>query len=137
MIRGLIPGRAVESWASKSGCESVLEGTMRQPRRTELRRRRTRHRTLVKLRRRFETAESSSEKAAVLVKLSKVVPWVVEDWRQWLERASPVQEEVVGRKSTAAPGEAGRPGRRAAAEVGRPETAPRADLSNIPTPRGV
>jgi hypothetical protein len=91
----------------------------------------------VKLRRRFETAESSSEKAAVLVKLSKVAPWVVEDRRQRLEPALPVQEKVMGSKSTAAPGEAGRPGRRTAAGVGRPETAPRADLSNIPTPRGV
>jgi hypothetical protein len=103
---------------------------MRQPRRTELRRRRTRHWTLVKLRRRFETAESSSEKAAVLVKLSKVAPWVIEDWRRQLEPAPVAREKVARRKREAAPGDAVRPGRRAAEEVGSPETAPREDVSD-------
>ncbi len=61
---------------------------MRQPRRTELRRRRTRRQTLVKPRRRFETAESDAEKA-VLGKLSKVTPWLVEEWRQQPDRLRP------------------------------------------------
>src|SRR5262245_48162628 len=96
---------------------------MRQPRRTELRRRRTRHRTRVKLRRRFQTAESDAEKAAVLVKLSKVAPWLMGEWRQQLEPAPPGEERVTRRKGKAS-GDAERPGRRAAEEVGRPEPAP-------------
>src|SRR5215472_6115223 len=96
---------------------------MPRPRRAELRRRRTRHRTLVKLKRRFETTESDAEKVAVLVKLSKVAPWLIGEWRQQLEPAPPAEERVTRRKGKA-PGDVERPGRRAVEEVGRPEPTP-------------
>jgi hypothetical protein len=82
----------------------------------------------VKLRRRFETAESSAEKATTLGKLSRVAPWLVEEWRQQLEPVPPAQEKVARRRTQPAPGGADRPGRRAAEEVGRPETTPREDV---------
>ncbi len=105
---------------------------MPRPRRAELRRRRTRHRTLVKLRRRFETAEDGTEKAAVLLKLSKVAPWLIEEWRQQLEPAPPAEQRVTRRRAKPAPGDADRPGRRPPEEVGRPDTAPREDAADSP-----
>ncbi len=104
--------------------------------RAELRRRRTRHRTLVKLRRRFETAETGTEQAAVLVKLSKVAPWLLEDWRRKIEPAPPAVESVARKRTKPAPGDAGRPGRRAPEEVGRPETAPSRQEAGPPRERG-
>jgi len=60
----------------------------------------------VKLKRRFETAPSDAEKAAVLDKLSKVAPSVVEEWRQRLQPTPPTEERVTRRKAKPAAGDA-------------------------------